>query len=129
VLKDHHPANTILARGFAKYPVIPAMGDLFKLQPAAIAVYPMYRGLAKLVGMKVLEPRETIEDEFNTLRSEYARHDFFYIHIKKTDSYGEDGNFRKKVEVIEEVDRHVPTLLALEPDVIVVTATTQPRPC
>ena len=97
------------------------MAELFKLQPACIATYPMYRGLAKLVGMKVLEPRETIEDEFNTLRREFDRHDFFYVHIKKTDSYGEDGNFDKKVEIIEEVDRHVPTLLALEPDVIVVT--------
>jgi 2,3-bisphosphoglycerate-independent phosphoglycerate mutase len=120
-LEGRHPANTILARGFAKYPAIPSMTERFKLQPACIATYPMYRGLAKLVGMKILEPRETIEDEFNTLSREFEKHDFFYIHIKKTDSYGEDGNFDKKVEIIEEVDRHVPTLLALEPDVIVVT--------
>jgi len=120
-LEGRHPANTVLVRGFAKYPAIPSMTERFKLQPACIATYPMYRGLAKLVGMKILEPRETIEDEFNTLGREFEKHDFFYIHIKKTDSYGEDGNFDKKVEVIEELDRHVPTLLALEPDVIVVT--------
>ncbi len=121
VLKDHHPANTLLVRGFAKYPAIPTMSDLFKLKPAAIATYPMYKGLAKLVGMKILDAGETIEDEFNTLRREYANHDFFYVHIKKTDSYGEDGNFAKKVGIIEEVDKHLPALLALEPDVIAVT--------
>jgi 2,3-bisphosphoglycerate-independent phosphoglycerate mutase len=120
-LEGRHPANTVLVRGFAKYPAIPSMTERFKLQPACIATYPMYRGLAKLVGMKILEPRETIEDEFNTLGREFEKHDFFYIHIKKTDSYGEDGNFDKKVEIIEELDRQVPTLLALEPDVIVVT--------
>ena len=120
-LEGRRPANTVLVRGFAKYPAIPSMTERFKLHPACIATYPMYRGLAKLVGMKILEPRETIEDEFNTLSREFEKHDFFYIHIKKTDSYGEDGNFEKKVEIIEEVDRHVPTLLALEPDVIVVT--------
>ncbi len=120
-LQGRRPANTVLVRGFAKYPAIPSMTERFKLHPACIATYPMYRGLAKLVGMKILEPRETIEEEFNTLGREFEKHDFFYIHIKKTDSYGEDGNFEKKVEIIEELDRHVPTLLALEPDVIVVT--------
>lgn len=121
VLANHRPANTLLMRGFAKYPSIPSMTDLFKLQPAAIATYPMYRGLAKLVGMKILAPKETIEDEFSTLRAEFANHDFFYVHIKKTDSYGEDGDFRHKVQIIEEVDKQIPTLLALEPDVIAVT--------
>jgi len=121
VLKDSHPANTCLVRGFAKYPAIPTMSDLFKLHPAAIATYPMYRGLAKLVGMKILDAGETIEDEFNALRREFANHDFFYVHIKKTDSYGEDGDFDHKVHIIEEVDKHLPALLALEPDVIVVT--------
>jgi len=121
VLKDSHPANTCLVRGFAKYPAIPTMTDLFKLHPAAIATYPMYRGLAKLVGMKVLNPGETITDEFNLLGKEFGNYDFFYVHIKKTDSYGEDGDFDKKVHIIEEVDRRIPDLLALEPDVIVVT--------
>ena len=121
VLKDETPANTVLLRGFAKYPDIPSMTELFKLKPAAIASYPMYRGLAQLVGMKVLETGKEIADEFETLRRDYEKHDFFYIHIKKTDSYGEDGNFEKKVKIIEEVDCQIPTLLSLEPDVIVVT--------
>jgi 2,3-bisphosphoglycerate-independent phosphoglycerate mutase len=120
-LAGQHPANTVLVRGFAKYPSIPSMTERFKLQPACIATYPMYRGLARLVGMKILDPRETIEDEFKMLSREFEKHDFFFLHIKKTDSYGEDGNFDKKVEVIEEMDRHIPTLLALEPDVMVIT--------
>jgi len=122
VLRDQSPANTVLLRGFAKYPPIPSMTELFKLQPAAIASYPMYRGLAQLVGMKVLTVGDTIRDEFDVLSREFEHHDFFYVHVKKTDSYGEDGNFEKKVEVIESVDHHISTLLALEPDVIVVTA-------
>lgn len=121
VLKNHHPANTVLMRGFAKYPDIPSMTDLFKLTPAAIATYPMYRGLAKLVGMKILDAGETIEAEFKRLQAQYAEHDFFYVHIKKTDSYGEDGDFAHKVSIIEEVDRFIPTLRALNPDVIAVT--------
>ena len=121
VLKDQIPANTLLLRGFAKYPDIPPMSELFKLKPAAIATYPMYRGLAQLVGMKVLDAGETIEDEFNALAHAWEHHDFFYVHIKKTDSYGEDGDFERKVDVIEEVDKHLPTLLSLEPDVICVT--------
>ncbi|MEA1939635.1 MAG: phosphoglycerate mutase, partial [Candidatus Caldatribacteriota bacterium] len=91
VLKEHSPANAVLLRGFAKHPGLPSMGELFKLSPAAIATYPMYKGLAKLVGMEVLEAGETIEDEFRTLKENYQKYDFFYLHIKKTDSYGEDG--------------------------------------
>jgi len=121
VLKEHSPENTVLLRGFAKHPDLPTMGELFKLSPAAIATYPMYKGLAKLVGMKILNAGKTIEDEFRTLKENYEKYDFFYVHIKKTDSYGEDGNFEKKVKVIEEVDTFLPELLSLNPDVIVVT--------
>jgi 2,3-bisphosphoglycerate-independent phosphoglycerate mutase len=121
VLHDHHPANTVLLRGISKIPAIPSMSDLFKLTPACIATYPMYKGLARLVGMEILETGETIVDEFKTLKEHYKKFDYFFLHIKKTDSYGEDGNFEKKVEVIEEVDRHIPVLLDLNPDVIAVT--------
>ncbi|MDD3631683.1 MAG: 2,3-bisphosphoglycerate-independent phosphoglycerate mutase, partial [Atribacterota bacterium] len=93
VLKGHHPANAILLRGIAKHPELPSMGELYKLNPAAIAAYPMYRGLARLVGMSILNTGEAIGDEFNTLKENYHKYDFFYLHIKKTDSYGEDGNF------------------------------------
>jgi 2,3-bisphosphoglycerate-independent phosphoglycerate mutase len=121
VLQDHHPANTVLLRGISQIPAIPSMSDLFKLTPACIATYPMYKGLARLVGMEILETGETIVDEFKTLKDHYKEFDYFFLHIKKTDSYGEDGNFEKKVEVIEEVDRHLPVLLELDPDVIAVT--------
>ena len=121
VLKDHHPANTVLLRGISKIPAIPSMTDLFKLTPACIATYPMYKGLARLVGMEILETGENIVDEFKTLKKQYKQFDYFFLHIKKTDSYGEDGDFQKKVEVIEEVDRHIPVLLELDPDVIAVT--------
>jgi 2,3-bisphosphoglycerate-independent phosphoglycerate mutase len=121
VLHDHHPANTVLLRGISQIPAIPSMAELFKLTPACIATYPMYKGLARLVGMEVLSAGETIADEFKTLTEHYGRFDFFFVHIKKTDSYGEDGNFEKKVAVIEEVDRYIPELLSLNPDVIAVT--------
>jgi len=121
ILKEHHPANIVLLRGFAKHPGLPTMKELFKLTPAAIATYPMYKGLAKLVGMDILETGESLSDEFETLQDNFSKHDFFYLHIKKTDSYGEDGNFEQKVKVIEEVDKYIPEVLALKPDVLVVT--------
>jgi len=121
VLKGHHPANTVLLRGFAKHPGLPTMKELFKLTPAAIATYPMYKGLAKLVGMDVLKIGESLNDEFKSLQDNFNKYDFFYLYIKKTDSYGEDGYFEQKVKVIEEVDKYIPEVLALKPDVLVVT--------
>ena len=81
----------------------------------------MYRGLARLVGMSILETGETIADEFVTLRDNFQNHDFFYLHIKKTDTYGEDGNFAAKVKIIEEADQYIPALLELNPEVLVIT--------
>ncbi len=121
ILKNHHPANAILLRGIAKHPELPSMGELYKLNPAAIAAYPMYRGLARLVGMSILNTGETIADEFNTLKENYHQYDFFYLHIKKTDSYGEDGNFGAKLKIVEEVDHYIPDVLELNPAVLVVT--------
>ncbi len=121
ILRDHRPANTVLLRGISQIPEIPSMSELFKLTPACIATYPMYKGLATLVGMEILTTGEEIADEFISLKENYDRFDFFYIHIKKTDSYGEDGDFQRKVQIIEEVDRHIPELLALGPDVVAVT--------
>lgn len=122
VLKNEPKANTVLLRGICKYPAISSMKELFKLKPAAIATYPMYCGLAKLVGMEVLDSGVTIEDEFMTLKKNFSVYDFFFIHIKKTDSYGEDGNRKNKIKIIEQVDRFIPELLALKPDVLVITA-------
>jgi 2,3-bisphosphoglycerate-independent phosphoglycerate mutase len=120
-LKTFHPANTCLLRGYAQYPTIPPLQELFKLKAAAIAVYPMYKGLAQLVGMDILETGRSIEDQVNTLKKYYADYDFFFLHVKKTDSYGEDGNFAGKVSVIEEFDHWLPAVLELLPDVLVVT--------
>jgi 2,3-bisphosphoglycerate-independent phosphoglycerate mutase len=121
ILKNSHPANMILLRGFAKKPQLASMQDIYKLNPLAIAVYPMYRGLARLVGMQIAKTGTTLEDEFKTLKENYTNYDFFFLHIKWTDSAGEDGDFSRKVKVLEQVDKALPTLMELKPDVLVVT--------
>jgi 2,3-bisphosphoglycerate-independent phosphoglycerate mutase len=121
ILKSHHPANMILLRGFAHKPQMPQMQAIYKLNPLAIAVYPMYRGLARLVGMQVAKTGTTMEEEFQTLKNNFGKYDFFFLHIKWTDSAGEDGNFTRKVKILEQVDKALPMLLDLKPDVLVVT--------
>ncbi len=121
VLSDKYPANNILLRGFSQHPSWPSMQEAFGLKAAAIAGYPMYRGIAKLLGMSVLKTGETVADQLDTLENNFDNHDFFYFHVKKTDSYGEDGSFQEKVRVIEETDAFIPRLLRLNPDVILVT--------
>jgi 2,3-bisphosphoglycerate-independent phosphoglycerate mutase len=121
ILAGHHPANMVILRGFSRKPELPTMSDIYKLKPAAIAVYPMYRGLAKLVGMQLLKTGTTVKEEFDALKQNYADYDFFFIHIKGTDSAGEDGDFKRKASVIEEIDKALPALTGLKPDVIVVT--------
>ncbi len=120
-LAEHHPTNMVLLRGFSQHPQLPTMGEIYKLQPAAIAAYPMYRGIAKLVGMNVLETGTTIEDEFLTLKQNYTDYDFFFLHIKQADAAGEDGDFARKVSIIEHIDNALSELINMEPDVIVVT--------
>lgn len=121
-LKKSPTANTILLRGFAKHPSLPTMHELYKLNPCAIANYPMYKGLAKLVGMEILEVGQDIKDLFDKLENHYNDYDFFYVHVKKTDTAGEDGNFEAKKKAIEETDSYIPRLLALNPEVLVVTS-------
>ncbi|MCK4331904.1 MAG: 2,3-bisphosphoglycerate-independent phosphoglycerate mutase, partial [Dehalococcoidia bacterium] len=121
ILAMHDPANMILLRGFSKLPHIPSMDEIYKLKPAAIARYPMYKGLARLVGMKVFNADGGIEEELRILTDCYKEHDFFYVHVKEMDSAGEDGDFNRKVKLIEEVDSALPQLLDLKPDVVVVT--------
>jgi 2,3-bisphosphoglycerate-independent phosphoglycerate mutase len=121
-LVDKHPANMIMLRGFAKYPTLPTYPELFGLRAAAIALNGMYRGVAKLVGMQVVKvDGDALSDEFTALENNWKDFDFFYLHVKKTDTAGEEGDFFGKVHVIEEVDEQMPRLLALKPDVVIVS--------
>jgi 2,3-bisphosphoglycerate-independent phosphoglycerate mutase len=121
VLKDDAPANLLTLRGIAKLPDIPEYREVYGLRSAAIAVYPMYRGLARLVGMDVLDAGSTLDDQMSRLEAAWNDYDFFFVHYKYTDSTGEDGNFNAKVARTEDVDAAVPRITALDPDVIVVT--------
>jgi len=121
VLAGEPRANMILLRGYAKYRRFPSITERFGLNPLAIASYPMYRGIARLLGMNVLTSTNTIEDEIAALEENYGRHDFFFVHVKPTDSRGEDGDFAAKVKVIEQVDALLPRVTGLNPEVLVVT--------
>jgi 2,3-bisphosphoglycerate-independent phosphoglycerate mutase len=120
-LKDEASANMVLMRGFSRRPDIPSIPEIYKLKPAAIAAYPMYRGLARLVGMHVLPAGEGIIEQLNSLHRYYTDYDFFFIHFKTTDARGEDGNFQAKVQAIEELDNALPSLLSLDPEVLIIT--------
>jgi len=122
ILRNEKPANMILMRGFAKHPHLPRMKDIYQLNPAAIAVYPMYKGIARLLGMEILETGGTIDEQFETLKTNFSKFDFFFVHIKKTDSAGEDGDFDRKVKEIEALDGEIPKLMKLNPDVLVVAS-------
>lgn len=121
ILKDEHPANFLMLRGFAKFPAIQPMATVYGLKSVAIAVYPMYRGLARLVGMTVVDPGKTLSDQVRVASENWDQYDFFFLHYKYTDSTGEDGNFAQKVAMIEALDAAIPDLLALQPDVLIVT--------
>lgn len=121
-LEDQPRANGFLLRGFATDPQFPSFEEAFQLQAACIAEYPMYKGVSRLVGMEIIENfQKGIHGEFNAVKRSWEDHDFFFVHIKKTDSHGEDGNISAKANLIEEVDRALPILLDLEPDVLIVT--------
>ena len=121
ILEDLHPANTVLLRGFGMNPELPSFEEVYELDAAAIASYPMYKGLARLAGMALLEEGEGIVGEFETLKRNWDAYDFFFLHIKPTDAAGEDGDFGRKSEIIEEVDTQIPGLLDLDPDALAVT--------
>ena len=123
VLRDQSKANYALLRGFSKFPSnLPTMPELYKIKPASIANYPMYRGLTRLLGLEVLEVGPEAGDLFEVLEKNYDRYNFFYLHYKKTDSAGEDGRYKDKVKAIEEIDHFIPRLWALKPEVLVITS-------
>jgi 2,3-bisphosphoglycerate-independent phosphoglycerate mutase len=121
LLKGKQPANGFLMRGIAHQPAIPTFEERYKLRAACIAVYPMYKGLAQLVGMQKLEGTQTIAEQFQRYVDEYDDYDYFFIHYKYTDMHGEDGNFEAKKRAIEEFDAALPILLRKKPDVLAIT--------
>jgi 2,3-bisphosphoglycerate-independent phosphoglycerate mutase len=121
LLADQTKANGLTMRGFAVKPDLPAYADVYGLRAAAIATYPMYKGLAGLVGMEIVGQPATLDEEIDVLGQVWDEHDFFFVHFKYTDSRGEDGNFAAKVKMIEQFDGIVPRVEALKPDVLIVT--------
>jgi 2,3-bisphosphoglycerate-independent phosphoglycerate mutase len=121
ILEDEHPANMITLRGIAKRPPMPSFEEAYRLRAAAIAVYPMYRGLARLVGMTILPPGRNWAEQVEALRRRWDAYDFFFLHYKYTDAAGEDGDFDRKVERIEEFDGEIGAVADLKPDVLIVT--------
>lgn len=120
LLAEEQPANMVLLRGWAQLPNLPDFGQVYHLNPAAIAAYPMYRGLASVANMRIIPTGMTFGDEVQTLHANWDNHDFFFIHYKPADAAGEDGDFDGKVKCLEELDKHIPRILDLEPDVLMV---------
>jgi 2,3-bisphosphoglycerate-independent phosphoglycerate mutase len=121
ILSGHPKANFHTMRGFANKPSLPSYREVYGLRAAAVAVYPMYKGLARLVGMDIIGAAHTLSEQIDTLEKHWNDYDFFFIHFKYTDSTGEDGNFQGKVARIEELDAILPRIEALNPNVMIVT--------
>ena len=121
ILAGEPKANGLVLRGFAGKPALPSYEQLYGLRAAAIAVYPMYKGLARLVGMTLVGKAQSLDEQIDELKKCWNDYDFFFLHFKYTDSTGEDGAFDQKVKRIEELDRAIPKIEALKPDVLIVT--------
>ncbi len=121
ILADQPMANGLTMRGFSVKPALPTYEEVYGVKAAAIAVYPMYKGLAQLVGMEIIGKPNSLDEEIDTLKEVWDDHDFFFVHFKYTDSRGEDGDFAAKVKMIEEFDAIVPRVTALNPTVLIVT--------
>jgi 2,3-bisphosphoglycerate-independent phosphoglycerate mutase len=121
LLSDQPPANGLTMRGFAEKPKLPTYEEVYGLKAAAIAVYPMYKGLARLVGMEIVGEATTLAEQVTVMKENWDRFDFFFLHYKYTDSTGEDGDFAAKVRKTEEFDAAIPSVRALQPDVLIVT--------
>jgi 2,3-bisphosphoglycerate-independent phosphoglycerate mutase len=121
VLKNCRPANGFLLRGIAHQPKIESFAERYGLKAAAVAIYPMYKGLAQLVGMKKIEGAKTVREEFEAAVDALKAFDFVFVHVKGTDMAGEDGNFAAKVAAIEEADAALSILMSQMPTVLAVT--------
>lgn len=120
LLAPEERGNMVLLRGWAQLPSLPPMGDVYRINPAGIAAYPMYRGLATVANMKIIPTGRTFSDEVDTLHQEFGNHDFFFIHYKPADAAGEDGDFDAKVKTLEDLDPLIPRIRELNPDVFMV---------
>ena len=120
ILSEEQPANMVLLRGWAQLPNLPDFGEVYHLNPAAIAAYPMYRGLASVANMQIIPTGMTFGEEVDTLHANWEDHDFFFLHYKPADAAGEDGDFDAKVKCLEQLDVHLPRIMELEPDVLMV---------
>jgi len=114
-------ANEVLLRGFSALPHLPSFRQLYQLKAGAFAGYPLYRGVASACGMEVVPASKNFAELLETVASRWNDFDFFFLHVKPTDQAGEDGNLAAKAAVLEEVDRALPQLLALKPDVLAIT--------
>ncbi len=121
ILTNEKKANGLTLRGFAAKPALPSFEEVYGLRAAAVAVYPMYKGLAHLVGMKIVGKAQSLAEQFEILAQHWNDYDFFFLHYKYTDATGEDGNFDAKVKKIEEFDSFIPRVTALNPTVLIVT--------
>lgn len=121
ILKDETKANFHTMRGFAARPDLPSYEEVYGLKAAAIAVYPMYKGLARLVGMDIVGEATSLDEQMQVLKENWESYDFFFIHFKYTDSTGEDGNYAEKVKRTEQLDACIPAITELGPDVLIVT--------
>jgi 2,3-bisphosphoglycerate-independent phosphoglycerate mutase len=121
LLAGETKANGLTMRGFSAAPKIASYEEVYGLKAAAIAVYPMYKGLAQLVGMEIIGKPTTLAEEIDVLEKSWNDYDFFFVHFKYTDSRGEDGNFPEKVRMIEQFDAIIPRVAALKPSVLIVT--------
>ena len=120
LLAEEERGNMVLLRGWAQLPSLPPMGQIYRINPAGIAAYPMYRGLATVANMRIIPTGHTFSDEVDTLHEEFENHDFFFIHYKPADAAGEDGDFEAKVQALEDLDPLIPRIRELNPDVFMV---------
>lgn len=120
-LEGRPEADMVLLRGFSTLPDWPSFPDVFGMSALALAAYPMYRGVARLVGMEARPVSDGLDSLVEALPGALAEHAFVFLHVKGTDRAGEDGDFDAKVALIEEVDERLPEILSAEPDVLLVT--------
>jgi 2,3-bisphosphoglycerate-independent phosphoglycerate mutase len=121
LLADRERGNFLLLRGFDTQKALPSFPERYKVKALAIAAYPMYLGISRLLGFETHKVEGGAPEEVAALATLLPDYDFVFMHVKKTDSAGEDGDFDRKVAAIEEVDSLIPSVLDAGVDVLAVT--------